>query len=207
MVHLSSFLPPYFKAWMGLRTLYKAVWQDCGWKQFAESLSLSDDAVRWHSCARELHRPGKHTVGGDSTRDWSRVPQPTIQSNKASNFCEHFMSRMKCVKTVLKGYHAKSKNKDWLIWDLDQGVANIRIFEYIRILFGTNIHSYHICVIFLMRIYSDIHSYCFFFYMNIFGYSFESFFYMNIFGYSFISFLIRIYSREKSNVCANRSKR
>ena len=68
-----------------------------------------------------------------------------------------------------------------------QGVANIRIFEYIRIFSGTNIRSYHIRIIFLMRIYSDIHSYCFFD-TNIFGYSFVSFFDTNIFGYSFVSF-------------------
>ena len=32
-------------------------------------------------------------------------------------------------------------------------------------------------------------------------------FYMNVFGYLFVSFFIQIYSREKSNICANRSKR
>ena len=36
----------------------------------------------------------------------------------------------------------------------NQGVANIRIFEYIRIFSLTNIRSYHIRIIFLMRIYS-----------------------------------------------------
>ena len=56
-----------------------------------------------------------------------------------------------------------------------QGVTNIRIFEYIRIFSDTNIRSYHIRIIFLMRIYSDIRSYCFFD-TNIFGYSFVSFF-------------------------------
>ena len=41
----------------------------------------------------------------------------------------------------------------------EQGVANIQIFEYIRIFSGTNIHSYHIRIISLMRIYSDIRLY------------------------------------------------
>ena len=90
-----------------------------------------------------------------------------------------------------------------ILYEWYQGVANIRIFEYIRIFSGTNIHSYHIRIIFLMRIYSDIHSY---------EYSFVSYSYhfsdTNIFGYSFvllfwykyirifvrIIFLIRIYS-------------
>ena len=67
-----------------------------------------------------------------------------------------------------------------------QGVANIRIFEYIQIFSGTNIHSYHIRIIFLMRIYSDIHSYCFFD-TNIFGYSFVSFFL-----YKYIRIFVRI---------------
>ena len=69
---------------------------------------------------------------------------------------------------------------------LDQGVANIRIFEYIRIFSGTNIRSYHIRIIFLIRIYSDIHSYHFFD-MNIFGYSFVLFF-----GKKYIRIFIRI---------------
>ena len=41
-------------------------------------------------------------------------------------------------------------------------VTNIRIFEYIRIFSATNIRSYHIRILFLIRIYSDIRSYCFF---------------------------------------------
>ena len=53
-------------------------------------------------------------------------------------------------------------------------MANIRILEYIRIFSDTNIRSYHIRIIFLMQIYSDIRSYCFFD-TNIFGYSFVSF--------------------------------
>ena len=57
----------------------------------------------------------------------------------------------------------------------NQGVAKIRIGEYIRIFSDTNIRSYHIRIIFLIRIYSDIRSYCFFD-TNIFGYSFVSFF-------------------------------
>ena len=48
-------------------------------------------------------------------------------------------------------------------------------YSYIRIFFDTNIRSYHIRIIFLIRIYSDIRSYCFFD-TNIFGYSFVSFF-------------------------------
>ena len=42
--------------------------------------------------------------------------------------------------------------------DVYQGVANIRIFEYIRIFSDTNIRSYHIRIIFLIQIYSDIRS-------------------------------------------------
>ena len=44
----------------------------------------------------------------------------------------------------------------------DHSVTNIRIFEYIRIFSATNIRSYHIRILFLIRIYSDIRSYCFF---------------------------------------------
>ena len=40
-------------------------------------------------------------------------------------------------------------------------MTNIRIFEYIRIFSDTNIRSYHIRIIFLIQIYSDIRSYCF----------------------------------------------
>ena len=65
---------------------------------------------------------------------------------------------------------------------MDYSVKNIRIIEYIRIFSATNVRLYHIRIIFLIRIYSDIHSYHFF-YTNIFGYSFVSFFYANIFGY------------------------
>ena len=60
-------------------------------------------------------------------------------------------------------------------WDVWQGVANIRIFECIRIFSDTNVRSYRIRIIFFMRIYSDICLYCFFD-TNIFGYSFVSFF-------------------------------
>ena len=61
------------------------------------------------------------------------------------------------------------------------------MYLYIRIFSNMNIRLYHIRIIFLIRIYSDIRLYCFF-YTNIFGYSFVSFFYTNIFGYSFVSF-------------------
>ena len=57
----------------------------------------------------------------------------------------------------------------------------IRMYSYIRIFSDTNIRSYHIRIIFLIRIYSDIRSYCFFD-TNISGYSFVPFFYTNISG-------------------------
>ena len=79
----------------------------------------------------------------------------------------------------------------------EQGVSNIRIFEYIRIFSDTNIRSYHIRIIFLMQIYSDIRSYCFFD-TNIFGYSFVSFFW-----YEYIRIFVHIvfwfeYIQEKN---------
>ena len=46
-------------------------------------------------------------------------------------------------------------------------VTNIWIFKYIRIFSATNICSYHIRILFLIRIYSDIRSYCFFQYKYI----------------------------------------
>ena len=64
-------------------------------------------------------------------------------------------------------------------------VTNIRIFEYIRVFSDTNIRSYHIRIIFLIRIYSYIRSYAFF------GYE-----YIRIFVR--IIFLIRIYSDIRS---------
>ena len=54
-------------------------------------------------------------------------------------------------------------------------MTNIRIFEYIQIFSATNIRSYHIRILFLIRIYSYIRSYHFFD-PNIFGYSFVSYF-------------------------------
>ena len=100
--------------------------------------------------------------------------------------------------------------------DLDHSVTNIRIFEYIRIFSATNIRSYHIRILFLIRIYSYICSYHFFD-PNIFGYSFVSYFsyhsvlnirifeYIRIFSATNIRsyhirilFLIRIYSDIRS---------
>ena len=68
-------------------------------------------------------------------------------------------------------------------------MTNIRIFEYIRIFSDTIIRSYHIRnirIIFLIQIYSDIRSYCFFD-TNIFGYSFVSFLL-----YEYIQIFVRI---------------
>ena len=48
-------------------------------------------------------------------------------------------------------------------------------YSDIRIFPDTNIRPYHICFIFLIQIYLDIRSYCFFD-TNIFAYSFVSFF-------------------------------
>ena len=95
------------------------------------------------------------------------------------------------ISTSVSGRTPKTRKASY------QGVANIRIFEYIRIFSGTNIRSYHIRIIFLMRIYSDIHSYCFFD-TNIFGYSFVSFFW-----YEYIRIFVRIvfwfkYIQEKN---------
>ena len=60
------------------------------------------------------------------------------------------------------------------------------MYSYIRIFSDTNIRSYHIRIIFFMRIYSDNHSYCFS-NTNIFGYSFVSFFW-----YEYIRIFVRI---------------
>ena len=60
------------------------------------------------------------------------------------------------------------------------------MYSYIQIFSDTNIRSYHIRIICLIRIYSDIRSYHFF-YTNIFGYSFVSFF-----GYKYIQIFVRI---------------
>ena len=57
----------------------------------------------------------------------------------------------------------------------------------------TNIRLYHICIIFLIQIYLDICSYCFSD-TNIYGYN------------SLYRFLIQIYSRNKSCLCAKKSK-
>ena len=59
-------------------------------------------------------------------------------------------------------------------------VNPIWMYSYIQIFSDTNIRSYHIRIICLIRIYSDIRSYHFFD-TNIFGYSFVSFFNSNIF--------------------------
>ena len=68
---------------------------------------------------------------------------------------------------------------------MDHSVTNIRIFEYIRVFSDTNIRSYHIRIIFLIRIYLYIRSYAFF------GYE-----YIRIFVH--IIFFIRIYSDIRS---------
>ena len=60
------------------------------------------------------------------------------------------------------------------------------MYSYIRIFSDTNIRSYHIRIICLIRIYSDIRSYHFFD-TNIFGYSFVSFFW-----YEYIRIFVRI---------------
>ena len=56
----------------------------------------------------------------------------------------------------------------------------IGIFKHIWIFSNANIRSYHILKIILIRIYSDIRSYCFS-NTNIFEYSFVLFFFTNIF--------------------------
>ena len=69
--------------------------------------------------------------------------------------------------------------------------SNIFRYEYSYNFFDTNIFG-NSFVLFFIRIYSDIRSYHFLIRI-----------YSDIRSYCF---LIRIYSREKSNVCANRSK-
>ena len=66
------------------------------------------------------------------------------------------------------------------------------MYSYIRIFSDMNIRSYHICIICLIRIYSDIHSYCFLIriYSDIRSYRFLD---INIFEYSFVS---KIYIRH-----------
>ena len=88
--------------------------------------------------------------------------------------------------------HTKIKNKEKcvdyvLTSNKKPNIKNlIQIYSYIRIFSDTNIRSYHIRIIFLIRIYSDIHSYHFFD-TNIFGYSFVSFFW-----YEYIRIFVRI---------------
>ena len=96
-----------------------------------------------------------------------------------------------CLKVYLR---AQSMMVDFLniTLGLDQGVTIIRIFKFIQIYSDTYIRSYYIHIIFWIRIYSDIRSYCFSD--------------TNIYGYSFVSFLIRIHSGEKSNLCAKSPK-
>ena len=73
-----------------------------------------------------------------------------------------------------------------------------QIYLYIRIFANTNIHSYHIRIIFLIWIYSDIRSYHFFD-TNIFGYSFVSFL-----GYKYIRIFIRIENLYSSHPDSDR---
>ena len=87
-------------------------------------------------------------------------------------FYFHVVSHIKNATSNIKS-NTNIKN---LIW----------IYSYIRIFSDTNIRSYHIRIICLIRIYSDIRSYHFFD-TNIFGYSFVSFF-----GYKYIRIFIRI---------------
>ena len=82
--------------------------------------------------------------------------------------------------------------------DLIHSVTNIRIFEYIRIFSATNIRSYHIHILFLIRIYSDIRSYCFFFNTNIFGYSFVSKFHIR---HTMVQVWARFVSKLRRNGC------
>ena len=86
-----------------------------------------------------------------------------------------------CFKFLL--YH-KSKIQH-LTSNLKPNIKHlIWIYLYIQIFSDTNIRSYHIHIIFLIRIYSDIHLY--------------HFFYMNIFRYSFVLFFTWIYSDIRS---------
>ena len=90
------------------------------------------------------------------------------------SFCQISILLIIWHSLVVEYDHSKVQ-KCWktIVHNLDQVVTNIWIFVYIRIFSDMNIHSYHIRIIFLIQIYSDIHSYCFFD-TNIFGNSFVS---------------------------------
>ena len=151
---------------------------------------LSPSWTEWESCPRKSWWLGscqiaKQTQGGRNTWENSKN---TFQSTSSANVDQTNVLGRRSVQegslaSVVVCWRGSICSRVWRIF----GYSNI--FEYFPI-------RIFLCIIFvsffLIRIYSHIHSYCFF-YTNIFGYSFVSFLDINIFEYSFVS---KIYIRH-----------
>ena len=141
------------------------------------------------------HFSGGPTTGPHSPRKWE-FKQIISLGHFFGAPCIYLL----CVLYVLNAHYKASfiiQNRVWRIF----GYSNI--FEY----FPVRIFIRIIFVSFFWCEYIQIFIRIVFFYTNIFGYSFVSFFwyeYIQIFVHGFFN---QIYLRERSNVCANRSKR